>query len=139
MRVKSNWKQRRLLQQKQGPKGHKFKSGLEKLFALRILQSGLSAQYEPDRFPFVKKAHYTPDFKIKDKTYIETKGYFAPSDRSKFLSFKEQYPDITVYLVFGNAKNKLNKNSKTTYGEWATRHDITWTDISSGIPKEWWN
>lgn len=117
----------------------KFKSSLEKLFAAKLMQDGLGAQYEPDRFQFVKKSHYVPDFKIKENTYIETKGYFAPSDRSKFLSFKEQYPHITVYLVFGNSKNRLNKNSKTTYGEWATKHGIVWRDISDGIPKEWWS
>lgn len=116
----------------------RFKSGLEKLFASKMMEAGLGAEYEADRFPFVKKSHYVPDFKIKENVYIETKGWFAPSDRSKMLSFKEQYPHVRVYLVFGNSNNYLSRNSDTTYGEWATKHGYEWCDISDGIPKKWW-
>lgn len=135
MRASLKWNR----SQKKGKKRHKFKSGLEKLFAVKTLELGLGAEYEPDRFQFVKKSHYTPDWKIAKDTYVETKGYFAPSDRSKLLTFLEQYPHIRVYLLFGNASNRLNRKSSTTYGQWATKHGIKWADISKGIPKEWWN
>lgn len=122
----------------QGKRTNKFKSGLEATFARMIVQAGLSADYEPDRFRVVVQSHYTPDWKISKNVYIETKGYFSPSNRSKLLSFKEQYPDIKIHLVFGESRNKLNKNSKTTYGQWATAHGFLWCDIRDGIPKEWW-
>lgn len=116
----------------------RFKSGLEKLVASKMLQAGLGAEYEPDRFKFVKQSHYVPDFRIKENTYIEVKGWFMPSDRSKMVAFKEQYPNITIYLLFGNAQNRLSRASKTTYGEWATKHGFIWADIADGIPTEWW-
>lgn len=116
----------------------RFKSSLEKLFAAKLLALGLGAAYEPDRFEFVKRSHYVPDFKIANKKYVETKGFFASSDRSKLVTFKEQYPEIEILLVFGNASNRLNRNSKTTYGEWATKHGFRWIDITQPIPQEWW-
>ena len=124
--------------QRKKKNGGQFKSGLEKLVASKMLQAGLGAEYEPDRFKFVKQSHYVPDFKIKENTYIEVKGWFMPSDRSKMVAFKEQYPNITIYLLFGNAKNKLSRVSKTTYGEWATKHGFVWSDIAEGIPATWW-
>lgn len=120
-------------------KKRKFKSSLEKFFAAKMMSAGLGAEYEPDRLEFVKKSHYIPDFKIKDKVYIETKGWFSSSDRGKMVAFLEQYPDVTVYMVFGNASNRLTKASKTTYGQWATKHGIKWIDIKDPIPQEWWN
>lgn len=135
MRASLRWNK---LQKKQKGKHRTFKSGLEKLFAVKTMEAGLGAEYEPDRFQFVKKSHYVPDWKIGPNKYIETKGYFAPSDRSKLLTFREQYPDITIYLLFGNADNRLNRKSSTTYGEWATKHGIEWADMKDGLPKKWW-
>ena len=93
----------------------KYKSGLEVRFAEKAKSVGLEVQYEADKFPYVRPSHYTPDWKIGPNTYIETKGYFARHDRAKILSFLEQYPHVKLYLMFGNADNKLNKNSRTTY------------------------
>ena len=69
--------------------------------------------------------------------YIETKGLFKAADRAKHLYMREQHPDITIYLVFQNPNNKLSRASKTSYGEWATKHGISWTTLEAGIPKEW--
>lgn len=80
---------------------------------------------------------YHPDFKIKEGVYIETKGRFVASDRAKHLYMREQHPEITIYLVFMNPNNKLSRVSKTTYGEWCTKHGIKWTTLEAGIPKEW--
>lgn len=119
-------------------KDHKFKSGLENTFATKAFKLGLPFEYEPDKFRYSIVSHYTPDWKIGPKTYIETKGYLSPSNRMRLLCFKEQYPDIMVYILFQNSRNKINAKSKTTYGEWATRHQIPWADIKDGIPKGWW-
>ena len=119
------------------PKG-KYKSQLEIKFAAKAKIQGLNFQYEADTFPYVRPSHYTPDWKIGTNTYIETKGYFSPSDRAKILAFLEQYPGIKLYLIFGNSNNKLNKNSRTTYGEWAKKHGIESSDIRESLRRDWW-
>ena len=120
------------------PKKNKFKSGLEYRFAQKALKQLLPFSYEPDRFKYIIQSHYTPDFKIRDNVYIETKGYFSSSNRSRLLSFIEQYPQTTIYLVFQKPYNKLNKASDTTYAEWCDKHSIQWGDINKPLPKRWW-
>jgi hypothetical protein len=116
----------------------KYKSRLESLFAELCFKHGLGFKYEADKIPYIRPAHYVPDWKIAENVYIETKGYLAPSDRSKLVAFKEQHPKITILLVFGNSDNRLNSKSKTTYGQWATKHDFQWADIRNGLPVQWW-
>lgn len=120
-------------------KKRQFKSGLEKVFASKLFQQGFKVDYEPETFEFVKKSHYTPDFRLKKNVFVETKGYFSSSDRSKMLAFREQHPHIQVILVFGNPKNFLSKNSDTTYAEWATKHGFEWIDIHDPLPTKWWD
>ena len=110
-------------------KKQKFKSGLERRFAELLLKNGVTAEYEADRLPFVRTAHYTPDWKVSDNLYIETKGYFSPRNRGDLLSFREQHPEIEIFLLFAEANNRLSSKSKTTYGEWADRHGFRWSTI----------
>lgn len=79
---------------------------------------------------------YNPDWKIKENTYLETKGLFKSIDRAKHLHVKNQHPEIKIYLVFQNPNNKLNRSSKTTYGEWCDKHGIEWATIDT-IPEAW--
>lgn len=116
----------------------KYKSRLELLFATLCFKQGLGFEYEAEKFPYIRPAHYTPDWKIAEGVFVETKGYLAPSDRSKLLAFKEQHPNITILLMFANSDNRLNSKSKTTYGEWATKNGFQWADIRNGLPVQWW-
>lgn len=116
-----------------------YKSHLEAKFAALIRKAGLAADYEPDRLEFITKSHYVPDWKIAENTYIETKGYLSSSNRSRLIDFKKQYPHITVCLVFQASQNKIYKNSKTTYAQWAERHGFEWSDIKDGVKPEWWD
>jgi Autographiviridae endonuclease I len=115
-----------------------YKSGLEGKFVVLAEKKKVAFKYEVDTFSYVVPSHYTPDFKIADKTYIETKGYLSPSNRQRLICFKEQHPDITICLLFGNADNKLNSKSKTTYREWAKKHGFPCADIRDGLPLKWW-
>jgi hypothetical protein len=67
--------------------------------------------------------------------YIETKGYLSPRDRRKMELVKLSNPDEDIRFVFQNANNKLNKRSKTTYGEWATKKGFKWAHKQ--VPQEW--
>jgi hypothetical protein len=116
----------------------KFRSGLEAKAAQMILKAGLGADYEVDTFPYVKQSHYTPDFRIRENVYIETKGEFSSSNRANMLAFREQHPKVEIRFLFGNADNKLYRGSKTTYGEWSEKHGFKWADIRKGLPAHWW-
>lgn len=101
---------------------------------------GPDVVYEPDTLPFIQpevKRRYTPDFKLRDKVYIEAKGLFTASDRKKMVWVKEQYPDYTFYMLFQNARTRLTKGSKTSYADWCDKNGFQWAHMPSGIPKEW--
>jgi hypothetical protein len=113
-----------------------YKSGIEGDIAVQLKQAGLPADYEPGKLPYMDKPHtYTPDFILPNGIVIETKGYFVPEDRTKHLRIKEQYPDLDLRFVFARPENRINKTSKTTYGEWATKKGFKWS--KRRIPEAW--
>lgn len=104
-----------------------YRSNFEELVATSLKLK----EYETDRIKYIKPASkhtYTPDFKLKDNVYFETKGRFTASDRKKHLLLKEQHPELTIVLVFQNAYNTLTRRSSTTYADWATKNGILWFD-----------
>lgn len=103
---------------------------------------GPTAIHEPERIPFIqpsKQRYYIPDFKVGETTYIESKGKWDASDRQKHVWLREQHPDKRIILVFQNAKVRLSKRSKTTYGEWATKNNLYWLDFKTqeGNYEQW--
>ena len=83
------------------PRGTKtgiFRSKFEARFSEEF---GLA--YEQDSFKYLIPAtthQYTPDWRVSDSVYIETKGVFTAADRQKLLYIKEQHPEIIVAIVF---------------------------------------
>jgi len=101
---------------------------------------GDRATYETDKFTYMVPASkhvYTPDFRLSATAYIEGKGIFDAADRAKMKLVKEQYPDVTFYMLFQNAHKKLSKVSKTTYAMWCDKNEFEWGHMPSGIPKHW--
>lgn len=82
--------------------------------------------YETEYIEYTLTNKYTPDFKLKDKIFLETKGFWKTSDRRKMLEVKKQYPDIKIIMFFQNSGVKIGKRSKTNYGEWCDKHGIEW-------------
>lgn len=109
-----------------------YRSKLEEEFARQHPE----LEYEPDKIPYVVEHTYNPDFKLRENVYFETKGFWRAQDRAKHLHIKQQHPEVTVYLIFQNPDLKLNRSSKTTYGEYCDRHDIKWATLDT-IPEEW--
>ncbi len=122
------------------PKGiGPYRSKFEKETA-PLIGAYVPLQYEADVIEYTvpeRIGRYTPDFKIADKTYIELKGKWVVEDRKKHLLLKQQLEPqgYKFYLVFMNANQRLNKKSKTTYGEWATKNGLEW---SHKVPKKEW-
>ena len=114
-----------------------FRSEFERGIALFLIKNNISYEYETmylEYQPRIKR--YTPDFYLsKQDIFVEAKGFWDLADRQKHLLVKEQNKKFDIRLLFVNAKNKLNKSSKTTYGEWCDKHDILWAEKI--IPKKW--
>ena len=87
--------------------------------------------YEVDKFPYVLECNYTPDWKVSDKLYVESKGLFSQEDRRKMKKIKDTYPNITFILCFQNSDKKIAKNSKTTYKQWAVKNGFHWCTLNN--------
>lgn len=118
---------------KQSKRTGKFRSQFEAMVALNLQKRGIEFEYEKDRISYT--SYYIPDIRLPNGIYIELKGFFDASDRSKHIKVKREHPEIDIRFCFMNAKNKLSKGSKTTYGSWCDRHGFKWTE--GKIPQEW--
>ena len=118
-------------------KEDQYKSKLEIQVAEYL---GEDAEYEREYIEFVqpeKQRKYCPDFKTKAGVYIECKGKWVTEDRLKHVWLREQHPDKRIILLFQNPDVKINKRSKTTYGDWATKNGIEWLDWrDKNIPRD---
>ena len=119
-------------------KRHKrYRSLFEANFARDLHERKIDAAYEIDKITFIPKPKsYTPDFYIKEGDfYVETKGRFFSQDRTKHLLIKEQHPEIDIRFVFLNARNRLDKRSRTTYAQWCEKNGFLYAD--KRMPGEW--
>ena len=114
-----------------------FRSQFEANFARDLRERKIKASYEQDKIQYIPKPRtYTPDFYIKEGDfYVETKGRFFATDRTKHLLIKEQHPDIDIRFVFLNAKNRLDKRSRTTYAQWCEKNGFLYSE--KRMPEEW--
>jgi len=119
-------------------KKYGFKSGLEENISNQIAGKGIEVKYESEKVAYTIPASqhtYNPDFRLPNGIIIETKGRFVAADRKKHLLVKEQHPNLDIRFVFSNSKNKITKNSKTTYGMWCEKNGYKYADKE--IPEEW--
>ena len=115
-----------------------YKSGLEDIVANQIASKGISVSYELEKIKYtIPLSHhtYTPDFKLPNGIYVETKGRFMPDDRKKQLLVKAQRPELDIRFVFSSSNNKITKGSKTTYADWCIKNGFKYADKL--IPESW--
>lgn len=103
----------------------KFKSGLEHRFHTHLKD----LEYEVTKVPYVSKHTYTPDFKLAENLFVETKGLFTSADRTKHLLVRDQNPQVKILFVFQNPFQTLSKKSKTTYADWCEANQFKWLHI----------
>lgn len=89
----------------------------------------LTIKYQP------KVCTYTPDILLDNGIIIELKGYFRPDDRMMHKLIREQHPNLDIRFVFMSSKNKIHKNSTTTYGSWCDQWGFKYSDKT--IPQAW--
>jgi hypothetical protein len=115
-----------------------YRSGLEEDLDATLKKIGVDGQYEQHKIKYVKpETHhtYTPDFRLPNGIFIETKGRFVTEDRKKHILIKSQHPKLDIRFVFQNSRNKLRKGSKTTYADWCIKYGFLYAD--KDIPAEW--
>jgi hypothetical protein len=114
-----------------------MRSKFEESFAHDLDTREIDYEYEPEALVYYR--NYIPDFKVTlgggRVFYVETKGHLKSSDRTKLLSVRRANPDIDLRIVFQRSTEKLNRNSSTTYGDWATANGFIWADKT--IPDDW--
>lgn len=115
-----------------------YRSGLEESVDALLKQSGIDGQYEQHKVSYtvpVSHHEYTPDFRLPNGIFVETKGRFVLEDRKKHILIKQQHPELDIRFVFQNSKNKIRKGSPTTYADWCAKHGFLYADKI--IPQEW--
>ena len=115
-----------------------YRSGLEESVDALLKQSGIDGQYEQHKVLYtipISYHEYTPDFRLPNGIFIETKGRFVIEDRKKHVLIKQQHPELDIRFVFQNSKNKIRKGSPTTYADWCKKHGFLYADKT--IPQEW--
>lgn len=115
-----------------------FRSGLEDKVAAQLKAQGIDPRYEEEKIKYsvpARPATYTPDFRLPNGIFIETKGRFVSDDRKKHKLIKEQHPHLDIRFVFSNAKAVIRKGSKTTYADWCEKYGFKYA--TKFIPQEW--
>jgi hypothetical protein len=115
-----------------------YRSGLEETLAGQLESAGIDAEYEAHKIAYVSpaKSHkYTPDFRLPNGIFVETKGIFDSTDRAKHLLVKAQHPELDIRFVFTRSKAPISKGSKTTYADWCTKNGFLFAD--KVMPLSW--
>lgn len=117
-----------------------FRSGLEDKVGDQLKAKGIDPQYEQHKIKYTvpeRPATYTPDFRLPNGIFVETKGRFTSDDRKKHRLIKAQFPHLDIRFVFSNALARISKVSKTTYADWCEKYGFKFA--SKLIPEKWIN
>ena len=115
-----------------------YRSGLEETIDSTLKERNVDGEYEKHKIKYTIPATehtYTPDFRLPNGIFVETKGRFVVEDRKKHVLIKKQHPELDIRFVFQNSKNKIRKGSPTTYADWCNKHGFIYAD--KNIPQEW--
>lgn len=119
----------------------RYRSQLEERIANQLIQA-LGAdklRYESCRITYTRPETfhaYTPDFILPNGIVIEAKGYFPAEDRGKYLNIRRSNPGMDLRFVFSRASTPTRKGAKSTYGDWADRHEFIYAE--KHIPPSWY-
>ena len=114
-----------------------FRSRFERSVSEDLDSRDVEYEYEKHRIQYVSTRTYIPAFQLSNGIYIEVKGWFRPSDRSKHLKIQKQHPEIDIRFLFQNAQQKLSRQSNTTYIQWCERYGFKWAELV--VPQGWLN
>ena len=85
-----------------------MRSSWEVAFAHWLDHFGIAWEYESKKFCIGKGKYYTPDFYLPDQNeYVELKGWLTDKNKEKIKLFRSMYPDIKLYVFFGEHLGKI--------------------------------
>lgn len=120
-------------------KSGKFNSGFEDAVAKDLDKKGVSFEFEPQppiKYDVPEKpSRFTVDFLLPNGIAVETIGRFTTADRGKMRLVKSQHPQLDLRLVFANSRQRISKDSATSYAMWCQRWGFKYADKS--IPDAW--
>lgn len=120
--------------------GNNYRSNFEQRAAKYLESKGVAFEYEKGRIQYTvpeKKKNYVPDFVLPNGIVVEMKGKLDRQTREKMSLVIEQNPDRDIRFVFMR-DNKLSKDSKTRYSDWAKKKGVKFHVSEEGhIPMEW--
>ena len=101
-------------------------SGFERGVLKRLDELEMEYEYQPKKhFSYTLHKKYRPDFLIGD-TFVETKGWFRPEDRTKMRRVQQCNPDEDILLVF-QKDQRIGKSPRSLYyTQWAEKHGFRW-------------
>ena len=115
-----------------------YRSKFESTVITKLKRNKVKFFYEKERLSFIQpaiKRSYLPDlFFPQTNIFVELKGQFRLQDRKKHIWLKES-TDYDIRFCFQNARDRISKQSKTTYAMWCDKNNIQWCEKE--IPKEW--
>jgi hypothetical protein len=76
----------------------KVRSSWELAYANWLDSNGISWEYEP-KFKLSNGMTYSPDFRLKDGTIIEIKGFWTEKAKLKWSLFLSDYPDLNKKVL----------------------------------------
>lgn len=117
-----------------------YRSGLEDTISDTLKSLNITFTYEQDKISYVvpeSKHKYTPDFRLPNGTYIETKGRWTAQDRKKHMLLKEQHPEIVIRFIFSNPNEKISKRSNTSYADICRKYGWEFIGWRDPIPTDW--
>ena len=82
----------------------------------------------------LQKAKYLTDFRLPNGIYIEAKGWFISSDRSKMESVIKCNPDLDIRMLF-QRDGWANTTKTVKYSQWCDKRKIKWA--VGKVPIEW--
>lgn len=114
-----------------------YRSGLEEAIGKQLTGLKVRFEYETLEVPFVpvKARKYHPDFTLPNGIIVEGKGQFDTADRQKHLLVQSQHPDLDIRFVFSNSRQRISKQSQTTYAKWCDSKGFKYADRL--VPAAW--
>lgn len=117
------------------PDNKKFRSKFEEEVYEAVVRNGFTCEYETLKIPYKIEWNYNPDFILPNGIIVEAKGYFDTRAQVKMRAVKRDNPHLDIRFVFMNSRNKLNKRSKMTYGDWCDKYGFPYAEYH--IPLKW--
>lgn len=131
-----------------------FRSKYERRVYESAKRRGIALDYEPRKFlhgvpvsggvclacgaskaEIVKRTTYTPDFRLANGTFVESKGKFTSAMRTKLVSFIKDHPTVKLRILF-QRDNWITKAHAAKYSDWAYANSIEYA-VGEEIPKSW--